>query len=143
EVVVHEAFAQAHDLSLGSTVEAVLYGRLQTLRIVGIGLSPEFVYQVVSGTIFPDDKRAGVFWMNRRALAEAFDREGAFNDLVVRLGKGASEARAIEGIDRILAPWGGLGAHARSEQGSHRMLSEELRGLRTQSVAVTTIFLGV
>src|SRR5690606_38527894 len=40
-------------------------------------------------------------------------------------------------------PWGGLGAYGRDEQGSHRMLMEELRGLRTQSVVVTAIFLGV
>lgn len=143
EVVVHEAFAQAHDLDLGSRVEAVLHGRLQELRIVGIGLSPEFVYQVVAGSLFPDDRRNGVFWMNERALAEAFDREGAFNDLVVGLGPGANQVRVIREIDEILAPWGGLGAYGRDEQGSHRMLMEELRGLRTQSVVVTAIFLGV
>lgn len=143
EVVVHEAFAQAHDLSIGSRIEAVLHGRLQTLRVVGIALSPEFVYQVVPGSIFPDDRRSGVFWMNGDALAEAFDRHGAFNDLVVRLGRGASQARAIEAIDRILAPWGGRGAYGRDDQGSHQMVTEELRGLGTQSLAVTAIFLGV
>lgn len=143
EVLVHEAFAQAHGLGPGSRVKAVLYGRLQELHIVGVALSPEFVYQVVAGSIFPDDARNGVFWMNERALAEAFDREGAFNDLVVRLGRGAKEARAIAAIDRILEPWGGLGTYGRDEQGSHRMLSEELAGLRSQAVVVTGIFLGV
>lgn len=143
EVLVHEAFAEAHGLGPGSRVEAVMYGRLQELHIVGIALSPEFVYQVVAGSIFPDDARNGVFWMNERALAEAFDREGAFNDLVVRLGRGANEARAIAVIDRILEPWGGMGAHGRDDQGSHRMLSEELAGLQSQAVVVTGIFLGV
>src|SRR5690606_2260438 len=64
-------------------------------------------------------------------------------DLVVRLGRGASQARAIEAIDRILAPWGGRGAYGRDDQGSHQMVTEELRGLGTQSLAVTAIFLGV
>ena len=36
-----------------------------------------------------------------------------------------------------------MGAHGRDDQGSHRMLSEELAGLQSQAVVVTGIFLGV
>src|SRR5690606_11305165 len=53
EVVVGEAFALAHRLRPGDTLQAVLDGRRQVLRISGIGLSPEFVYQVRPGDIFP------------------------------------------------------------------------------------------
>ena len=30
--------------------------------------------------MFPDFKRFGVMWMGRRALGQAYDMEGAFND---------------------------------------------------------------
>lgn len=143
QVLVHEAFAQAHELEPGDSIEGIIEGRLQRLTIAGIVLSPEFVYQVPPGSLFPDDERSGVFWMNERALGRAFDMEGAFNDVVIRLGRGASEAAVIARLDRILEPWGGLGAYAREDQASNLMLSEELRGLQTQAVVVTTIFLGV
>lgn len=143
EVLVHEAFAEAHGLEPGDGVEALINGRLQRLEIVGVVLSAEFVYQVTPGTIFPDDARNGVFWMNERALARAYDMEGAFNDVVVRLARGARPEPTIAAIDRLLQPWGGVGAVSRADQGSDRMLTEELRGLQSQAVIIPAIFLGV
>ena len=47
--------------------------RRRALTIVGIGLSPEYVYSIRPGELFPDNRRYGVFWMHRPALASAFD----------------------------------------------------------------------
>src|SRR5690606_23228979 len=113
------------------------------LRIAGIVLSPEFVYLVTAGNLFPDDERNGVLWASERALEQAFDMDGAFNDVVVGLARDGNPAAVIAGIDRILEPWGGTGAYPRADQGSHAMLHQELEGLRTQAVAVPAIFLGV
>lgn len=143
EVLVHEAFALAHALEPGDKLRAVMNGRLQELHVAGIVLSPEFVYQVTPGSLFPDDERNGVLWASERALEQAFDMDGAFNDLVLRLARGASEAGVIAAVDRVLAPWGGTGAYPRADQGSHATLHQELEGLRTQAVAVPAIFLGV
>ncbi len=41
EVLVNQAFASARKLGPGSTVRALLNGRMQTLQVVGVGLSPE------------------------------------------------------------------------------------------------------
>ncbi|HWB19422.1 MAG TPA: hypothetical protein VG711_03910, partial [Phycisphaerales bacterium] len=65
EVAASEAFVTAHHLELNSTVDAVINGRLEQLRIVGVALSPEYIYQVRAGELLPDDRRFGVFWMNR------------------------------------------------------------------------------
>ena len=94
--MVSEAFAAAHRFAPGDSMAAVINGRWQRLRIVGIGLSPEFVYEVGPGQIFPDNARFGVVWMHRDALAPALDLEGSFNDLAITLAPGASEP----GIDR-------------------------------------------
>lgn len=77
EVLSSEGFAQAHGLRPGDTISAVLNGRRQRLRIVGVALSPEFVYQIREGDVLPDDRRFGVFWMDRAQLAAAFEVEGA------------------------------------------------------------------
>ncbi|WP_373048366.1 ABC transporter permease [Vulgatibacter sp.] len=143
EVLVHEAFAAAHGLEPGDTIDAVLRGREEKLRIAGIALSPAYVYQVTPGSLYPDDERQGVFWMGAASLATAFDMDGAFNDVALQLARGADEAEVIARLDSILDPWGGTGAYGREDQGSHSMLSHELRQLRSQAVIVPSIFLGV
>src|SRR5690606_27157124 len=143
EVVLGEAFALAHGLRPGDTLDAVLNGRRQTLRISAIGLSPEFVYQVRPGDLFPDFERFAVLWMQRAPLATALDMDGAFNDLALALERDARADDVIDALDALLAPWGGTGAHGRDDQQSHRMLAEELASLRTMTALFTTIFLGV
>jgi putative ABC transport system permease protein len=144
EVLASEGFARAHDLHPGGRVRAVINGRLRALSIVGLALSPEFIYPIRPGEILPDEKRFGVFWMDRRALATAFDLDGAFNDVVLTLMRGASEPDVIAQVDRMLeSGYGGLGAIPRARQASHWYLANELLQLRNSGKYVPVIFLGV
>lgn len=143
EVVLGEAFAQAHGLRPGDELIAILNGRRQRLTVSGVGLSPEFVYQIRPGDAFPDFERFGVLWMLREPLATAFDLDGAFNDLVATLEPGARERDVLDALDALLAPFGGVGAHGRDLQMSHRFLDEELGQLRTMTWMFTVIFLSV
>jgi putative ABC transport system permease protein len=104
EIVISQAFAEANALEVGDTLRATIYGRRQRLRIVGIGNSPEFVFVAAPGELFRQAKRFGVIWMGREALARAYDLDGAFNDVVVRLGRNANEAQTIRALDRLLDP---------------------------------------
>ena len=52
----------------GDRVAAIINGRRRWLTIVGIALSPEYVYAIRPGEIFPDKRQFGIFWMGRRAL---------------------------------------------------------------------------
>ncbi len=143
EVLVSEAFAEAHGFQPGDTVSAVINGRRRHLIMVGIALSPEFVYSVRPGDFFPDDKRFGIFWMGESPLADAYDMEGAFNDLSLSLMAGASADDVIERLDLLIAPYGGLGAYPRADQVSNWYLSEEFDQLRANATVVPAIFLGV
>lgn len=143
EVVVHEAFSTAHALRPGDRLAAVLHGRWQPLEIVGIALSPEHIYQIKPGDLFPDFERHAIIWMNREALAAAYDMDGAFNDVVLTLTRDARPADVMERLDAVLAPHGGLGAIARDDQLSHRYLESELSQLSTMATLFPTIFLGV
>lgn len=71
EVIVSEAFADAHGFEPGARVRAIINGRRQNLTIVGIALSPEYIFQIRPGEILPDDRRFGIFWMGRTELAAA------------------------------------------------------------------------
>ena len=143
EALVNERFAKAHGLELGDEVAAVINGRRQPLEIVGTVLSPEYVYAISGGDLFPDPKRFGLFWLTRRHLATAFDMEGGFNDISLSLAEGASAAPAIAELDRLIEPYGGLGAIPRALQVSNWYLQNEITGLRGMAVVLPTIFLGI
>ncbi len=143
EVVVNSAFAEAHGFEVGARFGAIINGRLRQLEIVGTALSPEFIYTLAPGALVPDDRRYAIVWMSRRALSAAFDLEGAFSEVSLRLLVGAPEEDVIERLDEILAPYGSLGAYGRDDQQSHAFLDAELQQLRGMSVILPPIFLFV
>lgn len=143
EVLVSEAFAIANAFEPGQSLDAIINGRRRVLRIAGIALSPEYVYTLPPGEIIPDDRRYGVLWMDYRALASAFDMEGGFNDVAIKLLAGASSAEVIAELDRVMAPYGGLGAIPRALQFSHWTLDSELSQLQNFGLLVPLLFLGV
>lgn len=143
EVLASEAFAEAHGFERGDTIRAVLNGRLKELKIVGIALSPEYVFQIKAGDAVPDNKRFGVFWMNETEMEAAFDMEGAFNNATLKLMPRASEDAVIFRLDRLTRPYGGTGAYGRDQQLSARYLADEIRGLRATGLVAPAIFLGV
>src|SRR5262249_49737892 len=61
EVIASEGFAEAHGFKPGDKVTAIINGKKKELEIVGLALSPEYVYTIRLGSLVPDDKRFGVF----------------------------------------------------------------------------------
>jgi len=143
EVLVSETFARANHLDAGDSVAAVINGRRRGLRIVGLALSPEYVYAVRPGELVADDARFGVLWMGRKALATAYQMDGGFNDVSLALEHGASTREVIARLDRLLEPYGGLGAIPRAQQLSHFFLQSEIDSLRGMGQIVPVIFLAV
>ena len=143
EVLASEIFCDAHGFNPGDRVAAIINGRRRWLTIVGIALSPEYVYAIRPGAIFPDKRQFGIFWMSRRALASAFNMEGGFNDVSIATARGANTADVIAGLDGLLEAYGGFGAMPRSVQMSAWMLDNELRQLQTFGFITPAIFLGV
>lgn len=143
EAVISEPFAEAHDLAPGDHLSATINGRKRQLQVVGVALSPEYVYAIAPGALMPDDLRFGVLWMGREALAAAFDLDGAFNDVSLALRRDGSTPEVIARLDRLLEPYGGLGAYDRGDQISNWFLSGEIEQLKTMASFLPTIFLAV
>lgn len=141
EVAVSEAFAEANGLGPGARFRAVLDGRMRTLRVTGVVISPEYIYTVGTGAMEPDDENFGILWMSERAAAALTDLEGAFNDLSLTLARGADERAVIAALDRILAPYGGSGAHGRDRQASNVFIEGELKQLGAMATVLPPIFL--
>jgi putative ABC transport system permease protein len=141
EVTINEAFAKAQGFKLGSRFHAILNGYKRPLTVVGIALSPEFIYAVGPGDLIPDDRRFGILWMSEKALAAIFDLDGAFNSVSLKLLRGANSAEVIQQLDDILERYGGTGAVSRKDQPSHAFIDAELKQLKSMAQVIPPIFL--
>jgi putative ABC transport system permease protein len=141
--VINEAFAESNGATPGMAVRVILNGRLQSFAITGIALSPEYVYAVKPGIPIPDDRFYAVLWVDRSAAEAAFDMKGAFNDLVISLAPGADPKPVIAELDRLLEPYGSVGAVERRDQPSNRFLEDELNQQWVTSITIPFIFFGV
>ncbi len=141
EVVINHSFAQAHNLSPGDTLQAIINNHKRRLRIVGTAQSPEFIYVMSPFAIMPDKKRYGILWMGREALEAAFDYDGAFNDLTLTVQRGTDTRQTIQALDALLASYGGTGAIDRNDHISSWFVENELKQNKTSSRIMPTIFL--
>ena len=143
EILASEGFAKANQIEPGDTINAIINGRKRRLTVVGLALSPEYIYNIRPGEFLPDERTYGIFWMGRRALASAYDMDGAFNDVVLQISPSGSLPEVAERLDRILDPYGGFGAIPRSQQTSHWYLNNELVQLKSMGAVIPAIFLTV
>lgn len=142
EILISEAFALANTLQAGSVLHAVINGRREKLTVTGIAISPEYINEM-RGSGFPDYRRFGVLWMDQEALSGLLDMRDGFNDIVLTLSPGASEADVIHRLDGLLEPFGGLGAIGREDQLSHQFISNELAQTKVSATVIPAIFLSV
>jgi putative ABC transport system permease protein len=143
EAIFSEPFARAHALKLGSQLHALMNGRWQRLTVVGVGLSPEYVYSIGPGALMPDDRRFGIAWLAQDALAAAYDLEGAFNDVSVTLRRDANPEGIVDRLDDMLRRYGGLGAYSRKDQVSNWFLMNEIEQLEALAGILPVVFLSV
>lgn len=142
-VLVDESFVNAHQLTLGDKVNMIMNGHHRKVTIVGIVLSPEYIYTIAPGALMPDGKRYGLFWMSQRSLEAAVNMKGAFNDISIRVQRNANTQEIKQRLDIILKPYGGLLSYGRDEQISNFFLDNELKQLSGMGSLAPFIFLSV
>ena len=143
EILLLKPFADAHGLKPGDAIAVTMNGVKHKFTIAGLALSPEFIYAIPPGEFVIDAGRYAIMWVGEEAMEAAYDLDGAFNEAVLILSRGAGEKRLLDTLDNLLAPYGATGAYARADQISNKYLVEELKQLDTMGRLMTPIFLGV
>lgn len=141
-VLVSRSFANARNLRPGDRLSLLMNGRREEVIVRGIALSPAFVFAASQGG-FADDTRFGVIWMPEARLAGAYDLRGAFNLLSVRVTRPDQVQPVIDALDRLLAPYGAVGAYDRGQQLSHKVLTQEIDEQRVFGTVLPAVFLAV
>lgn len=143
EILVSGRFAEANGLHPGDPLVAVINERRTLLHIVGIGASPDYLYEEAGGGMFVDVRSFGVLWAPHDLTADATGMRGAFNDVAIGLAAGARQAEVIAAVDSMLARYGGRGAIGRADQLSNRVVDNELRQLAVMALAFPVVFVAV
>jgi hypothetical protein len=141
--MVNAAFAEANGFVVGDVFHANINGQRRALTITGTALSPEFIYTIGPGALMPDNEGYGILWMTEASVAAAFDMEGAFNHLALRISAEAVPEDVMDALDVLLDPYGGLGAYDRSSQVSDSFVSAEIDQLQGMAMVVPPIFFAI
>ncbi len=144
-VLVGESFAEAHGLAVGDQLTLEMGGNHHELRIAGTAISCEFVYLMAPGGLLPDPQRYGLFYISRELAEDAFDMQGASNQLVGRVSPRYAEHPdvVVDPMRPLLSPYGLLSVTPRRHQPSHRFLEDELDQLVAFAFLAPVLFLGV
>ena len=143
EIIVNEPFAEAHNLTIGDPINIVMEGKKKSFIVVGVALSPEFIYALGPGALLPDDQRFGIIWMARDTLAEAYDLKDAFNNLSLSLTHNADPRPILESVDNLLSPYGGTSALERKDQLSNWFVMNEIEQQKSMATILPSIFIAV
>ncbi|MGA2254273.1 MAG: ABC transporter permease [Thermoguttaceae bacterium] len=144
-MIVNEAFAGYHRLRPGQWIRLLMNNQQQELFIVGTAISSEFVYLLGAGSITPDPKRFGVFYVKHSFAEDMFDFKGSANQVLGRLSAAAhgSPREVLRRAEQMLEPYGVFSTTPLEEQMSNKFLSQEIKGVRSFAVISPCMFLGV
>ena len=143
EILLLEPFATSRGIAPGDSIAATINGAKHRYVVAGVALSPEFIYTIPTGELVPNDSRFAVMWVGHEALAETFDLDGAFNNVILDLSRGAKVDHVIDRLDQLLSRYGATGAYSRDDQLSNKFLTEELKQLDMMGNIMPPIFLAV
>lgn len=144
EVIVSQKFAQMNHLALGDTLEATIDGRQHRLRVVGYGLSPEYIYVIRNiAELVPAPETFGILWVPETFAEYAKNMQASCNNIVGSIDDPEGIDRILDTAEDMLAPYGVFSKVARENQISNSFISNEIRGLGAQARIMPTIFLGV
>lgn len=141
EVNVHEAFARAHKLKIHDELTVIIQGRSQKVRIVGIAISPEFVYALNPSAPMPDNLHFGIFWVPRKQLEYLAKMKDEVNSITLQLDHTLQAGAVIKKIDVLLKVYGNRGAYERKHQLSNIFVEDEIRQQKTMGMFLPSIFL--
>ena len=138
---ISEGFALARGLQRGDRIQVLMNGRLRSVEITALAVAPDAVF--AGGMGMPDPRGYGVLWVDEQALAAAWDLQGAFTRLALRLAPGAQEDAVLAALQDLLPRWGGRDAVPRRLQASHQMLENEIQEQRLLGTVLPVVFTAV
>ena len=141
QCLLDEDFFRANDLNLGEYIYPIINGNKVKLKIVGSVKSPEFVYTLKdSSEIMADNKKFGIIYIKQSFGEAIFDFNGSINNISIKIAKGSDVKSVKDDVEKALKNYGVKSVIDREEQTSSKMISEEIKQLKSMGGTFPVIF---
>ncbi|MFO7946181.1 MAG: FtsX-like permease family protein, partial [Armatimonadota bacterium] len=141
QILVEKTFAEHHELDVGDYIHPVVYGEQFDYRIVGIAVSPEYIYAIESKQyLMPTPQTFGVFWVRRGQAEDLFGLASRASSVVARASDDLRQ-RAMQIVHGMLAGYGAEEPVPREDQPSNYLLQMDLEGYKSMAVFFPLLFL--
>jgi len=141
QCLLDEDFFKANDLKLGDYIYPIINGNKVKLKIVGSVKSPEFVYTLKdSSEIMADNKRFGIIYIKQSFGEAIFDFKGSINNLSIQISNDSDVKTVKDDVKKALKNYGVKSVIDREEQTSSKMISEEIKQLKSMGGSFPVIF---
>jgi putative ABC transport system permease protein len=142
--VLSEHFAEANGLDLGDRFQISVDNKKYSLRVIGVGASPEYVYMIRNvQALIPSPERFGILWVPEEFAETALDMKSACNNIVGLVDNPEELDVILDEADKLLDPYGVFAKTKRENQLSNRFISDEIKGLGVSAKIIPTLFLGI
>lgn len=144
EVVISEKFAIANALELGDYLKVTVDGKQHALKLVGYGLSPEYIYVIRNvQEMVPAPERFGIFWVPEHFAEDALNMQESCNNLVGRAESEEQVDAILDEAEKLLDGYGVFSKVARENQVSHQFITSEIQGLGVQAKVLPSVFMSI
>lgn len=134
EGVLHNKYAIDAGKDVGELVTIRVFGQKRNVRVIGLATSPEYLFLVQSKGQVAAPREFGVLFMSQREVERLFRRPSSYTSIAVRVRPGASQARVIKQVEKILDPYDIVETVRQPDQPSNFSLQEEIK--QNESIAV-------
>lgn len=144
QVWLDNKFFEANHLKLNDEIEIIAEGRKRSLRVMGAGQSPEFIYALrTSSDVYPDPEKFGIAYIPLESMQAIFSHKNTVNDIVFTLQPGVTYSSVEQELEPKLKAYGLESIYPRKNQTSHMLLDGELKGLQAMSTSIPVLFLSI
>ena len=141
QCLLDEDFFKANNLNLGEYIYPIINGNKVKLKVVGSVKSPEFVYILKdSSEMMADNKRFGIIYIKQSFGEAIFDLKGFINNIAIQISNGSDVKVIKDDVKKALKNYGVKSVIDREEQTSSKMISEEIKQLKSMGGTFPIIF---
>jgi putative ABC transport system permease protein len=141
DIALSQGFYNANGFQNGDSVTLAIQGKRVAFAVCANVQTPEFVYIMPEGSLFPDDANNGVAYVPLDVLESLTGRTGEVNDIALRLRPGVSFSDLERDMQNALTPYGLYTLYEREHQASHEMLTMELESMQSMVGVIPVMFL--
>ncbi|MTI81670.1 MAG: FtsX-like permease family protein [Firmicutes bacterium] len=141
---IDNKFFETNNLDVNQQINIIAEGKKRSLRIVGMGRSPEFIYAMrTANQLYPDPKTFGIAFIPFETMDSMFSEQDVINNIVFNLEPKAIYKEVESDLKPKLETYGLKSIYPRKDQISHLLLTQELKGLQATAQTLPLLFLSI